>query len=297
MEAKRSKKAKAPRFFLGLVFVMLTLYAVSLLLPFVWGLMASLKSIDEFRLNILGIPKEWAFSNYPFVFSQLKMPVTYANGETAYYTVPYLLINSLIYVLGCAFLTTLVPCLMAYLNVKFKYRLNKVIYTIVLVTMILPIVGSLPSEIKVLKNLRLYDSIIGILIMRSHFLGFYFLIFYAGFRTMPKEFAEAAYADGCSEWSLMVKIAFPLVRNTFFIVMLIRGIEFWNDYQAPMLYIPSWPTLATGIFWMSQTNLNALSRVPMRLAASYMLMVPVLVLFVVFQNKLIGNLSMGGIKE
>lgn len=292
METARRKKIKFPRLFFVIVFAVLALYTVSLVVPFVWGVLASLKSIEEFRLNILGFPKSFAFSNYSSVFNNLSVKV----GDLDF-TFSYQLLNTLLYVLGCAFLTTLVPCLMAYLNVKFNYRFNKVIYGIVIVTMILPIVGSLPSEIKVLQTLGLYDSIIGIWIMRSHFLGFYFLVFYASFRTMPKEFAEAAYVDGCSEWSLMIKIAFPLVINTFLIVMLIRGIEFWNDYQAPMLYIPSWPTLATGVFWMSRTNENALSSVPMRLAGSFLLMIPVFALFVAFHNKLMGNLSMGGIKE
>ena len=168
---------------------------------------------------------------------------------------------------------------------------------IVLITMIMPIVGSLPSEIHVLHSLGLYDRIIGIWIQRFSFLGFYFLVFYAVFKTVPHEFAEAAYVDGCSEWRVMISVMLPLARNTFFLVMLIRGIEFWNDYQAPMLYTPSWPTLALGVFGLTQTNLNEMNNVPMRMAGCFILVVPILILFIAFHNKLIGNLSMGGIKE
>jgi len=285
-----------PKLFFGIVLAALIIYTLLLFVSFVWGFFASIKSYEAFRKSVWGLP-DWAFSNYPFVYNKLSIPVRLPDNRVVNYNLASLLPNTLMYVLGGALLATLAPCLMAYLNVKFKYRFNKIVYGIVLVTMMLPIVGSLPSEIKVLKAFGLYDTMFGMWIMKAHFLGLYFLVFHASFRAMPKDFAEAAYIDGCSEWALMTKIAFPLVRNTFFIVMLINGIGLWNDYQIPMLYIPSWPTFSTAIFWVAQTNENELSSIPLKLTGSFILMAPVLILFIVFHNKLIGNISMGGIKE
>jgi multiple sugar transport system permease protein len=205
--------------------------------------------------------------------------------------------NTIIYVLGCSFISAAIPCLMAYLNTKFDYRLNNLIFNIVLVTMMLPIVGSFPSEIRVLKTLGIFDSILGMWIRCGTFLGLYFFVFRATFKGISREFSEAAYVDGGSEWMVMTRIMFPLVRITFFTVMLIKSIEYWNDYEIPRLFLPSYPTLAYGIFELSFTADNEFNNVPMRMASCYTLMIPVFILFMLFRNKLMGNLSMGGIKE
>ena len=125
----------------------------------------------------------------------------------------------------------------------------------------------------------------------------HFLIFYGVFKALPKDFSEAAYVDGASNLMVMLKIILPLVRNTFFTIMLIKFIDFWNDYYMTMSFMPNIKTLAFGLYEYSQSYKPAISSAPMKLAGCCILAVPILVLFFCFHNKIMGNVSMGGIKE
>ena len=80
-------------------------------------------------------------------------------------------------------------------------------------------------------------------------------------------------------------------------IMLIKFIEFWNDYQTPVLFMPTHPTLAYGVFTMSHSTDQKLSNDPARLASCMILAIPLLILFIAFRNKILGNVSMGGVKE
>ena len=84
--------------------------------------------------------------------------------------------------------------------------------------------------------------------------------------------------------------------NTFFTVMLINFIAFWNDYQTPLIYLPSYPTIALGMYHMASTTENGMSYVPMRMTGAMLLFLPIFCLFVIFQKRLLGSLTMGGIK-
>lgn len=280
------------------LFIILLIYAASLLVPLVWGFFTSLKTNADFRSNVFGLPKgwpwEWSWSNYGYAFSEFFVPI---NNNTAKVGMLQMFFNSILYAGGGAFFATLAPCVMSYLVVKFPYKFSKVIYAVVIATLILPIVGSLPSEIQMSKNLGLFDSFIGLWIMRGNFLGMYFLVFYATFKTVAKDFSEAAFVDGASNWRVFVSIMLPLVRNAFFTIMLLKFIELWNDYQIPMIYLPSKPTLAYGMYFFNSGLDTSMSWPPMKIAGCMIMLIPILVIFLAFHNKLIGNISMGGVKE
>lgn len=292
MIALRKEKHKSVSPLLIVLLVLMILYTLSLLLPILWSVITSLKTRSDFVTNVFGLPRKWKFSNYVDVFNHFT--VTVANVEIGFFR---LIINTLLYSVGCAFLATLTPCITAYAVAKYDFKFGKVIYTIVIVAMILPIVGSLPSEINMMRMLGLYDTLPGIWLMKTYFLGMYFLVFHATFKGVPREFSEAASIDGASHLRVMVRVILPLVKNAFFTVMLIKFIEFWNDYQTPMLYIPSYPTLSYGMYLFEFDTTNAFGSVPMKLAGCMLVLLPIMVLFLVFHNKLIGNVSMGGIKE
>lgn len=277
-----------------ILLVLLVLYALMLVGLLFWAFMTSFKSQQEFRLNVIGFPKTWVW-NYTFVFQMYLYPV-FTEAGTEYVGMGLMFLYSLLYAAGCAFTATLVPCITSYLCARFPYKFGKVIYLIVIVTMVIPIVGNQPSEIQVAQFFGLYDQIWGLWLMKANFLGMYFLVFFAIFRGIPKEYEEAAKMDGAGNFSILMKIMLPLIRNTFLVVMLIRFIEFWNDYQTPLIYLKSYPTVALGMFNMANTRENGLSTVPMRMTGAMLMLLPILAIFLVFQKHLIGNITVGGIK-
>ena len=281
-----------------ITFVLLLAFSIFLFALMFWGLVNSLKDRFDFKYNnLFGFPESWMWEHYISVFSHMYKRVEHGLGfRTVYLEEMYL--NSILYAGGCAICQTMCACITAYMTSKYRYKFSSVINFVVILAMIMPIVGALPSEMRIVRALNLHDSIVGQWILKANFLGMYYLIFQATFKSMPNEFSEAAVMDGASDLKRLVYIALPLATNTIFTVILIQFIAFWNDYQIPLLYLPTHPTVSYGLYYFVYENPdNDLSSVPMRLAGCYLMMLPVLILFIIFRNKMIGNISMGGLKE
>lgn len=272
----------------------LLIYAICLFLPLLWAVITAFKTQAEFRLNIIGLPKKWTW-NFSTIWEEFYIKVSTPEGSRNVF-VGELLLNSMLYSVGCSFFGTLVPCVTAYLCARYTYKFSKVVYSVVIVVMALPIVGNLPAEISMATSLGIFDQIWGLWLMKAHFLGMYFLVFYNLFRSLPTAYTEAAVIDGAGNWTIMLKVIMPLAKNTFFTVMLINFIMYWNDYQTPLIYLPSHPTIALGMYRMSYTAINELATIPMRMTAAVFMLIPTLALFACFHKRLLGNLTMGGIK-
>ena len=278
------------------LFLVLAVYCVSLILPLIWAIITSVKEQYDFLYNPLGLPVEYIFENFGTVLEKFEVNAI-VDGIQVKQGIWQMLINTLLYAGGAALMATLIPCITAYVTAKFpQKKMSGVIYAIVIATMIIPIVGSYPAEITMLQNLGIYDTLLGIWIQKANFLGVYFLVFHAAFKGLAKEYSEAAEIDGASEFTIMTRIMLPLVRNTFFTVFLIKFVELWNDYQVPLLYLPSRPTLSFGLYFVSNYTGNTISTVPLRMAGCIIILLPILALFIAFKEKLMGNITMGGVK-
>ena len=299
MEKKFKKKYPI---FAYVLLAVLILYFLSLALPLLWAIYTSLKDTIEFEIDRILPSFEITFDNYVKAFDNFSWDVDVldeATGIVYVDTIKFggMMFNSIVYAVGCSFIQTAIICVTAYATSRFNFKFDKFIYTTVIITMILPIIGSLPSELRVAKLLQLYDSIWGMFLMKANFLGMYYLIFHAMFRGIPKDFDEAAYMDGAGNFTIFFKIICPLIIGTFTTVMLIKFIEFWNDYTTPMVYMPSFPTISLGLFNLVSGTKNGTASTPGELAAAMIVFIPNFTVFVIFRDKLIGNISMGGLKE
>lgn len=275
------------------VAILLSLWAISMLYLLSWGLLASVKDhLFDFRINKLGLPKKWKFSNYTYVFQQFKVPV---EGDSV--GMFQQIVNTLIYCCSTALVATFVPCTVGYLVAKYHYKFSGIFYTVALVAMSLPIIGQYPSELSLLRNLNIYDTYFTIIFQRSGYLGVYFFVFIAMFKQVPNDFYDAASLDGASDFAIFFKIMIPMVFSTFSTIFLLIFVACWNDYQYPLMYMPSKPTLSYGLYTLTTSSLQGLSNVPMRMAGCGLVMFPILVIFLIFKDKLMGNVSMGGLKE
>ena len=282
--------------FLGSVLV---LYALLLFTFIFYDFYSALKTATEWRLSKVEFPADWfgGFENFARAFELVSLKVG-VGGEQRKVFLGEMFGNSLLYSLGCSFTATLVPCLVAYVTAKYRFRFNGVIYMTVIFVMVTPIVGSAPSQIFIMDEVfGIYDTFVGMWFMTANFLGTYYLVFYSIFKGLSWEYAEAAFIDGASHLNVMLRVMFPLVRTTFGVIMLLNFIAFWNNYQTPLMFMPNHPTAAWGVQFFELGAENHIKKdVPLRLAASVILMAPVLITFILFRNKLAGNLTVGGIK-
>jgi len=277
------------------VFILLLFYVFFLFFLLFWAAISSLKADIDFRNNLFGFPKKWQFSNYADALTGFAVPVEAGNTFRNVYMLEQFL-NSVLYSTGCAFTAAFVPCFVGYLTAKFRYKFSSILTAVVIICLTLPVVGSLPSEIKMAKLFGLYDHVWGMWLMKANFLSMYLLVFQGVFRGVPNEFIEAAKIDGAGNLRIFFRIMFPLVSQTFLTVFLLNFIGFWNDYQTPLIFMPDVPTVSYGLYYFNRRTEGQFSTIPMKLTGSVLVFLPVLVLFCVFQKRLVGNISVGGLK-
>lgn len=278
----------------------LAIYTISLALPMLWTLLTSLKNYEIYKqatvkgdvAELIGLGN-LSLKNYKIAFEVFTVTV-YETGAKV--NILGMFVNSLLYGVGCALVATLTPCVVSYLCARYKYKFGRVIYTIVLIVMALPIVGSLPSEIQMTKALHLYDNVLGMYVLKANFLGLYFLVFHAQFKSIAYDYTEAAEIDGASDFKIMTSVIFPLAIGTISTVFILNFIAFWNDYQTPMVYWPSYPVAAYGMFELQRTTFGEAAQMPVKLAGIMIMALPILIVFAVFNRKVMSNVSVGGIK-
>jgi len=314
VKIKQKKKERSPLNITVKVvlFIVLLLYSVSMLLPFVWGIITSLKSNFEFLYmhNILNVPTleyskdELLFANYrrAFKYFEFTKQVSFYFGENEinHFTENNLFTmiwNTLLYAGVGALLATIVPCIVAYLCAKFKYKFSGFLYGLVVTVMTIPIIGSTPAMITLMRSIGLYDTFVGYFFQKLSFGGMYFLVFYAFFETMPDTYSEAAEIDGANYYTILLRIILPLAGKMIATVFLIVFVNYWNDYQTALVHMPTHPTLAYGVYRIAhEVSSGDLANIPTRISVCMMLAVPILIVFVIFKDKIMGNISIGGIK-
>lgn len=289
LKAKNVKSKLSPLTIVMLV--VLVLYSAFLLAMLLWAVLTALKKPLRFLNNTVGLPNPWYCGNVPYVLKNAE--IIKEQGVVPFYEIVW---NSLLYSVGCSIINTLVTCIVAYLCARYDCKFSKFVYALVLVVMVIPVVGNQTSELQMSINLGLYDKMVGMLVMRASFLGIYFLVFYDMFKAVPMAFSEAAEIDGAGDFQIMVRIFFPIASNTFLTVLLINFIGYWNNYQVPMVYVPNHPTLAEYMFQISTFSKYPFSKAPVQLAASLILLLPAVAIFLAMHKRLLGNLSIGGVK-
>ncbi len=289
----------------------LIFYVLVLAVLFYWAIVTSIKSQDQFYIDKIAFPNAKNYDefkiynpllegkpvwNFGKIFDELFIKITTKDFTTDYVDVPTMIIYTILYAVGCAFFNTLTQMLTAYACAKFPCKISSILYNVAIVVMIIPIVGSLPAEIQLAKDIGIHNSLWGQWIMKANYLGIYFLVFFSTFKSLPNTYIEAAKIDGAGNFYIMTRVCLPLVRNEFLTIFLINFIAYWNDYQIPLLYLPTYPTIAYAIYKLAMHEVEGFETVPMRMAGAVAMLVPILVIFITFNKRLLGNLTVGGIK-
>lgn len=292
---KKSQYATSP--FMISVWIVMLLWTIVFFIMFGWSFIAANKSHINFYMDAVGLPKKefggWQWGNWLKVFTDMKIRVS--SGEWVYF--PEMLKNTLVYVLGYGFLAVLGPTLTSYVFAKYSKRVGwtKIAWWLTLITMYVPVSASLAASLTLAMKLRTYNNII---LFGFTFLGGFgnnFLIYYAIWKGLSWEYAEAAFMDGAGHFTVLVKIMFPMTITIFGVLYLTQIITLWADYYTPMVYLPSYPTLAYGVFDY-QNSVEAGATIPIKIASLLVVSLPMFTLFMIFKEKMMGSLTIGGLK-
>jgi len=268
------------------IFILFILYAATLLYPLVWGFLSALKEKTEYMTtNKAAFPKDWLFVNFIRAFKALNI-----EGSS----MPVMLLNSLWYTVGGTAAAISVSTMVAYAVAKYNFPGRKLLYWIAIVTMMLPIVGALPSQFRMYSALKIINSPLMIITFASGF-GFNFIVLHSFFKSLPFSYVEAGFIDGAGNFKCFVKLMLPQALPAVIALSVVSSIGFWNDYMGPLLFLENFPTLASGLYMFQIINTRDLD-LPVLFAGLLISMIPVLVLFVIFQNKIMDISLAGGLK-
>lgn len=290
---KKTKMSRKMDAFEIVLYVIVTIYCLSMIYVLLFGLINSLKDATDYEWNNpFGLPSKefgWHFDNYAKVLTEFK--VFTLGGNEVY--LMQMFFNSLFYAVFMSLFCMATQIITAYAIAKYDFRFKSVLYGVAVVVMLLPIIGSLASEVQMAEAFNFRNNLIGVCIMKCKYPGLYFLVFYATFKGLSWTYAEAAQIDGAGHFKIFIEIMLPLIRSTVFAVFILLFIEYWNDYYTPMVFLPESPTMSYGLF-LFQTDNKAST--PVQLASCLMACLPILVVFVAFKDKIMSNVTMGGIK-
>lgn len=277
------------------IWIFIFLYSLTLLTLYLWIFMNSFKNLVEFNQSTFSFPKKWEFTNYLVALQNFKVYVVSGSSRESVNLIG-MLYNSIFFMVGCSFAATIAPAIVSYATSRFKFKFNKVLDGIVIITMVLPIIGSEASLISMLRTLGLYDNMFGMFFMKFMFLGFNYLLLKGAFNGLPSSFAESAKMDGASKFHVMALIEFPMIGNILMIVFAMQLMGFWADWTTPLMYMPSRPTVAYGLYELQFTSEPELTAKSVQFAAAIMASIPTFVIFTVFRKQIMGGVAFGGLK-
>ena len=266
------------------VYFLLAVWALVVLFPFYWMVLTSFKSYGEYSSE--WIPK--FYSANP----------TFENYDTAFSAVPLsgYFGNTLIFTLATTAIMLFVTVLAAFAFSRLEFKGKNLVFTIFLALMMIP------SELVVITNfvtvteMDLRNTFTG-LILPSVTSVFYIYLLKENFAQVPNELYYAAKADGTSDFKYLWKVMIPICRPTIVTVTILKVIECWNSFVWPRLVTDNraYYLVSNGIQEIRENGFGR-ENIPAMMAAVCVISLPLIVLFLIFRNKIMAGVSRGGIK-
>ncbi|MBQ9734424.1 MAG: carbohydrate ABC transporter permease [Clostridia bacterium] len=272
-----------------IIFVIFAIYALSICFILFQGIAVSIMDGAYYGIEMLPTKAEhFNFGNYVEAFTKLVIPI----GNNQKVTLLGMFINSLLYAVGTSFLSVIFSSITAYLTAKYKFPGRNFIYYYAIVTMMIPVVGSGAASIMFFDKLGVLDTYFMIFMFAGSF-GQNYVILYATFKGVSWEYAEAAFIDGAGHFRVWVQVMIPQALSPMFALFMVGFIGLWSDSETSLLYMRNLPTIASGLTRLSHTASGDMS---MLFAGFVMSMIPLLILYIAFQETIMDIQIGGGLK-
>ncbi len=295
-KVKNKKTKKSDGVLAGVIAALLIVQCVGLIIPFLWSLLTTVKlNVDLVDGNWFGLPRIWKFEQWASAFTN----IAYENKTfNMRWNLMSMVFNSLAFAGVGAFTTTTVTFLVAYVRNFYQFKFLKVLDVIVMFVITVPIVGSLPSSLELFTKLNLINNFFGMtVIAKISFCNTYYFIIGAVIKSVSGTYVEAAEIDGANQMQIFLKIMLPLTFSIYLTVYVFQFIGLWNDYQTSWIYLRNFPTASFGLWYYKNMSAGG-STIPYKLAGSFIVLIPMLILFFLFKKNLMTGLSFdGGIKD
>ncbi len=266
------------------IYLGLSLWAIAVLFPFYWMLQNSFKGFSEY--NSESIPKF-----FPSV-------VTFDNYVQAFTAVPLAkyLLNTLFFTLATTIITLVVIILAAFAFSRLEFKGKNLAFTLFLALMMIPNELVIITNFVTITNMDLRNTFLG-LILPSVTSIFFLYLLKENFAQIPDELYLAAQVDGSSDFNYLIKVMVPISSPTIVTILILKTIECWNSYVWPRLITDdkAYFLISNGIQEIRENGFGR-ENVPAMMAAVVVISLPLIILFLLFKNRIMEGVSRGGTK-
>lgn len=262
-----------------LTYVALILGSVVMIFPFVWMLLTSFKTqAESMAVPPQLLPSQWNLDNYVTALASLPFVNLYVNTALL-----------IVFRVLCA---VIFSSMAGYAFAKLDFPFKKALFTIVLVQMMLPSQIFIIPQYLMLARMGLTNTIFALVFpgLVSAFGTFFLRQTYLG---IPGEIAEAAYLDGCNKWQTFTRVMFPLTGSSMAALAIFTAVFAYSDLMWPLIcnIDLNMMTLSAGL---STLNGQYTTNFPVLMAGSLLAMIPMVILYLIFQKQFIQGIAMTG---
>lgn len=273
------KKQSAPKIFL---YIILIVYTVVTVYPFVWALFASIKPYSEIVGSGLKLlPQKPTLENFNYIFTEDPL-------------FPLWVRNSIIISVLGTIINVIFNSMCGYALARLKFPGRKALFLVIMVCIMIPAQILLIPNYLIMKQIGLLDSYSALIIPSAINFSYIFMMrqFFISF---PKEIEEAAQLDGLSRPKIFFKIVMPMARASVGTQAIFVFLAFWNDFMKPLLYITSQDkyTLTLGLQSFQSQHATQWNYI---MAAAVVTIAPIVLLYIVLNKYFMKGMKIGGDK-
>lgn len=261
--------------------VLLAVWTIIVIVPFLWVVLSSFKTTKEILASPFSLPAHWQFDNYAHAWTDAGIRQFFLNT---------------VIVVGVALvLVMLLGAMCAYVLARFTFPGSRSIYYLMLAGLTFPIFLAIVPLFFILKNIGLINTLPGLIMVYVAFaLPFTVFFLYSFFRSLPDDVYEAALIDGAGEWRTFFRIMLPMARPGMAAVAIFNFLGLWNQFLLPVALNTdqSKYVLTQGMASFASQAGYAVDFGAL-FAAVVITVVPVLIVYVIFQRRLEGSVSRG----
>ena len=267
--------------FYPLIFVILVLVAITMLFPFVWMVIGSLKPKAElFAVPMKLLPSTWMWKNYLAVFQKIPFFLFYAN------TAKIAVLSTIGQVVTCS--------LSAYAFAKLQFKGRDLLFMLYLGTMMIPYQVTMIPQYELMNNFGLLNSHTALILLHC-FSPFGVFLLRQFFVSIPDSLIEAARLDGAGDLRILGQIVLPLSKSALATLVTLKFLDSWNEFTGPLIFLNEKTkyTLQIGIRAFQQENGTEYTLI---LAATTLSLIPIVLIYIFAQKYFIEGIAATGVK-
>lgn len=266
----------------AIILVALTLYTALAAGPFLWVATMSLRTTSEIARDHYALPETLHFWKFPAAW--------FNSNYNVYFT------NSLLVVLSAVTLVTIIGAMAAYCFARYRFRFNRLLYFIIFSTIIFPPQITIIALFQIMVEYGLFNSRLGLVLIYIAFqLPITVYILESFFARIPADLFDAARIDGYSEWEIFWRVSLPIALPAVSTTIILNTILLWNEFLYAVVLITDDDkrTLPLGIQKFMGDQLEDVGMISTGLMIA---IIPVVLIYAFFSEKLIQGMTAGAVK-